>query len=575
MNQLVATVIDTTGIQKYIFGSNRLRENIGGSYLVQIATGEWVKKCLLELEAKLKLGKVYIPDKQTKDFEPRISKNSEIIAELIYAGGGNTVLLFRTQENAKEFTQKLTKKILHEAPGLNIVVAHKEFDWDKDLLQEVIDKKIIQGKLEAEKRKPRPSVPILGISVTANCNSTGLVAVDNSKRYGIPKNDSYLVSGEIVAKLKTVDPQNEEQANTELLDTIFNDLNLGNYHIPYDVDDLGRSEGDSSYIAVVHADGNKLGKRFQDYLESETASDNEDCVIKMRELSQAVNNAGRNALRAVAQIVINSITIEDNQAVIKYVDKSGDIINKIVLQKRDGKTYLPFRPIVYGGDDITFVCDGRLGLSLAAKFLEKFEEFTVDLPDNEGKATACAGIAIVKTHYPFSKAYGLSEALCNHAKKWMRKETNNHKKPLFSALDWHIAASGLIGSIGEIRKREYEVQIPERKDVTSLVMRPMRSAFYQNKWRTWADFSKVVCDLNTDEKWKNKRNKIMKLRDVLRQGYEAVKQFRQLYRLESLPKFPNADPKLGEQGWWNETCGYFDAIEAMEFYIPVGDSHHE
>jgi hypothetical protein len=67
----------------------------------------------------------------------------------------------------------------------------------------------------------------------------------------------------------------------------------------------------------------------------------------------------------------------------------------------------------------------------------------------------------------------------------------------------------------------------------------------------------------------------MTLRDVLRQGHEATKQFRQMYCLESLPQFPKANNKLGEEGWWNGVCGYFDAIEAMEFYIPLGESTYE
>ncbi|MBD2206442.1 hypothetical protein H6G33_25265 [Calothrix sp. FACHB-1219] len=571
MNNLVATVIDTTGIQKYIFASNRLRENIGGSYLVQVATNKWVKECLRELQ---KLGQVYIPDDETEDFEAHIATNIEIIGEFVYAGGGSTVLLFRTEEYAKNFTKQLTKKILHEAPGLNIVIAHEVFDWDNDSLQEVIERKLIQEKLENQKRKPKPSMPILGLAVTATCNSTGLVAVDHSKRYGIPANDSYLVSRETVAKLKTVDKKHDELANLELKESIFKDLNLGDYQIPYDVDDLGRSEGDSSYIAIVHADGNRLGSRFQDYLK--TASDNEDCIIKMRKFSQAVNNAGKNALRAIAEILLNLITIEDERAVINYIDtKSGEIINKIILQKRDEKTYLPFRPLVYGGDDITFVCDGRLGLSLAAKLLDKFEEFTSNLPDNKDKATACAGIAIVKTHYPFAKAYALSEALCSQAKKWVKKQTNDFKKPIFSALDWHIAASGLIGLINEIRKREYEVKLPEWDKVASLVMRPMHSGSYENEWRTWSNFAEVVNEFNTHKDWKDKRNKVMRLRDVLRQGHEATKQFRHLHSLKSLPKFPQANTQVGEEGWWNGVCAYFDAIEAMEFYIPLGDSSDE
>ncbi len=34
-------VVDTMQIQPYIFGSNRLRENVGASYLVDAATRDW------------------------------------------------------------------------------------------------------------------------------------------------------------------------------------------------------------------------------------------------------------------------------------------------------------------------------------------------------------------------------------------------------------------------------------------------------------------------------------------------------------------------------------------------------
>lgn len=38
MTQFWLVIVDTTGIQSYIFGSNRLRENVGASYLVHQAT---------------------------------------------------------------------------------------------------------------------------------------------------------------------------------------------------------------------------------------------------------------------------------------------------------------------------------------------------------------------------------------------------------------------------------------------------------------------------------------------------------------------------------------------------------
>jgi len=43
------TVIDTTGIQDYIFGSNVLKHNVGASALVHWATNDWVCEELIRL----------------------------------------------------------------------------------------------------------------------------------------------------------------------------------------------------------------------------------------------------------------------------------------------------------------------------------------------------------------------------------------------------------------------------------------------------------------------------------------------------------------------------------------------
>lgn len=544
MSKYIATVIDTTGIQKYIFGSNRLKENVAGSYLVNLATDDWVKCCLKQL------GNVYIPKCNPSQTEPHINENPEIMAELIYSGGGNTFLLFRdTEDNyARKFTEAWSKKILIEAPELNVEIAHQSFECNKRLLRDVIKNDLIKGKLDIHKRNPRPSAPLLGLGVTVSCISTGLVAVETREIDGMARP----ISREVVKKLDKIN-----DANGELRKILFDDRKprkrKEQYDIPLDVDDLGRSENESSYIAVVHIDGNRMGQRFEEYGKSQ--SDNREFIIAMRKLSWGVSEASRKALEAVGH------------AVIKLVDEE-----KFEIKNN----YLPFRPIVYGGDDVTFVCDGRLGLSLAVKFLEKFEEFTQELPDGQGKATACAGIAIVKTHYPFSRAYALSESLCSQAKQWIKQETNDYEKPLFSALDWHIAASGLLGSIGEIRDREYRVQIPDldKPKPASLTMRPMRSHPCPNQWRTWAGFTQVVNDFNTHKDWKDRRNKVMALREVLRQGKKATEQFIQAYSLETLPAFPEANSILAKEGWFPygenmEICGYFDVIEAMDFYTPL------
>jgi hypothetical protein len=548
---LIVTVLDTTGIQPYIFGSNRLRENVGASYLVSQVTDEWVKKVLEDLK-KNQNWNIQIPA-QPED-KPHI-EDGELTAELVYAGGGNTVLLFQTIDYAKEFTRKLSRKILEEAPGINLVAAHKEFEWNSksDPLYQVIQN-VMKNEVDRAKQQRVPSAPLLGLGVTADCRSSRLVAVSisNEEQYKMPsEHQAYPISREIGAKLVAVNA-----ANDQLKYFIFDRETSHNYKIPLDVDDMGRSEGESSYIAIVHADGNNMGKRFQDV---GIGKSNREYITEIRKLSHSIQEAGKNALKKVYETVVKSLD-------------SGSLAEKISLKDNT----LPFRPIVYGGDDVTFVCDGRLGLELAAIYLQAFEEQSVSYGD---KLTACAGVCIVKSHYPFARAYKLSEDLCGSAKKYAKSKAKEKtgQELDFSAIDWHLAASGLIGSVSEIREREYQIS----KDKL-LYMRPVLIT-QDDEWRTWQGITKVIEELNNNLRWKDKRNKVIALREILRKGSRATEEYLKAYGLGDLPYFASRSTvqlnALARSGWTDELdkriCGYFDAIEAMEFYVSLTEDTNE
>ncbi|CBN58549.1 MULTISPECIES: Cas10/Cmr2 second palm domain-containing protein [Kamptonema] len=547
MSEYVVTILDTTGIQSYIFNTNRLRENIGASYLISQATGDldpstddWVKKKLEELG---------VP--KNRQQEP--IKNSGLNAELVYAGGGNAMLLFKSIDIAKDFTRKLSMQILEHAPGLNIVVAHCEFNWDNDCLYEKVEKLHIE-ELEKQKRARIPSAPLLGLGVTALCNSTQLPAVNTNEGYikDIDREDICLVSRETEAKLKVVSSKHGEPANQALKKRFADVLHQTDYQFPYRMDHLGRSRGESSYYAVIHADGNGMGERFKEY--GKDSRDNSDYVNRMRGLSNSVNKASLAAVKKVVNVLINSI------------HSDGKVMGRFSIFTQDGKHYLPFRPLVYGGDDVTFVCDGRLGLALATIYLQALQK---PLLADGKQMRACAGVCIVKSHYPFARAYSLSEALCNNTKEFVREQKQQWAKE-FSGIDWHIAASGLFGTIGDIRQREYQVSTGE------LTMRPVLLQEEENEWRNWSNFINTVeCfNSNRDEKecqeWKERKNKILALREKLREGQPATKHFLKAYRIDRLPLMKGGDEiVLRETGWTEEHCGYFDAIEAMDFYFPL------
>jgi len=529
MSKFTVTFIDTTGIQGYVFSSNRLQENIGASYLVSAATGEWVEETLEQLGIS--------KNQQTEPIE-----SSGFDAELVYAGGGNALLIFKSQNIALKFTQILSKRVLIEAPGLKLLVAHEhEFEWmgNKKLYQVIQD--LITEQIERQKYERVASAPLLGLGVTASCNSTLLPATD--VKYDQEEENSYLISRETKHKLIAAGA-----ANKKLQQFLANVINT--YKFPYRTDHLGRSRHESSYAAVVHADGNAMGKRFQEYGQNR---ENRDYIQSMRELSNSIQKAGEKALIAITKTIVNSI--HEN----KIVGKLGEFT-------LNAKNYIPFRPLVYGGDDTTFICEGRLGLELAALYLQELEKQPVADAIKHGKLTACAGICVVKTHYPFARAYEISEALCRESKKFV-KENKLSDPEGFSALDWHLAVSGLFGSISEIRQREYyEVKYGK------LNMRPVRLQSNGREWRTWEGFTQIVRQFKEDEQWCDRHNKIMALRDVLRQGPLATEKFLSNYRLEKLPEFPKHSSDVQElikKGWLNNICGYFDAIEAIEFYLAL------
>lgn len=520
MIEYVLTAIDTTQIQGYVFGSNKLRENIGGSELVETATHQWVYEALP--------ARNNVIDVATGELDASLTIDN-LDAEVIYAGGGNTVILFSSRDLAREFAGRLTRRVLKEAPGLELVLAHNSLDWATDVLAEVVSK-TLGVDLARKKQKRVPAMPLLGLGVTTPCNSTGLVASQVVEKEP--------VSHEIKAKS---DGEVQVRSRSRLAAKVPR-IAQGDWQIPQDFDELGRMKGEESYIAVVHADGNGMGKRVEAIASRyNTPAQNREYIRALREFSCSVELAATEAMKKVVDLMADAFIADPDLA-------------------NHHRGHFPLRPIVFGGDDVTFVCHGSYGLPLAVRYLEAFEEATRRDPAFGGKpAYACAGIAIVKTHYPFARAYRLSEQLCYSAKKMVKEQGRDG-----SALDWHVAMSGVTGTLEDIREREYTV--PQG----SLCLRPVLRED-THTWRTWSVY-KALLDpfIDEDGEWFDRRNKVKALRDVLRKGEDAVREFLTAYQIDELPQVP-AINVTGYQkvGWAGDRCIYFDPIEVMDYFTDL------
>ena len=535
MQKLVLTMLDTSGIQAYIFNSNRLQENIGASELVYRATTLWAFDELHQVTGGSH--NIQQPGKLNWEYDPNalIEKDDGPAAEVVYAGGGNTFVIFREKETALQFTGQLTRRILRDAPNLTVVAQHLEFEWGKDELRD--KRKALLQKLAQHKQSRQPSLPLLGLSVSAVCQSTGLPAVRNDtgkitiereeislRLKGQEADPPRLLSRETVAKIGWRDASNRRLRKE-----------LGNYDFTFNIDNLGRIKGEESYVAVVHADGNRMSEHLN--AATQNATTPREVITALRNFSTNINTASLEALKHVVQLVDKAI--QDPESEIPH---EGDI--------------LPFRPLVFGGDDVTFLCNGQIGVSAAVAYLEAFERETAKLGFKDMHARA--GITIVKMHYPFARAYKLSEELAGSAKRFIKTDTAAD----CSAFDWHYASGGLSGELKVIREREYEVK------EGLLTMRPLalERGDKESNRRYWHNgIERVVHEFKY--KWKERKNKVVGLREPLRKGADHVATYCRNFELGPLPALPGTNAQ--ETGWHDGRCVYFDAVELFDHYLPL------
>ena len=547
-------LLEVGSIQSYIFGSNQLAQNIGASELVALSTTKWVVDVLDDMglthngrwdEGNTEIGPVV---EYVNIADPAV--------EIVYAGGGNAMILFSKRNTAVSFVKKLSRFILEEAPNLNFLAIHDEFEDDTQALAEV--HRQLRRQMNYRQMNRPFSTPLLGLSVTAECVYTGLpaigldsdeAAVGQEAALKVAEFDNYqprLISAEVAAKLRYENVA-KERLHKVLPNVKGHKLRFG---FVYDFDELGEY-GESSYLAVIHADGNRMGERFKALGEKcKLPEDNEKYVTGLQALSKELRLNATKALQETVDYLMASLG-SDN--------RFGDKVR--IPRTRKGLPLLPFRPIVFGGDDVTFVCDGRLGLDLAARYLDALSQ----KPLGGEQLFARAGVAIVKTHYPFSRAYELSEELAKQAKNEIEKTFKIVGNDSANVLDWHFATTGMMHDITEVRQREYTAY-----DGNSLLMRPVCLNEYNEQWRTWPTFRSLMTKFQRDE-WENRRNKLLALREALRQGEAAVDQFLNNYGIENLPEIAGYST-MAQHGWQNGKCAYYDAIEAIDFFVDLAST---
>ncbi|HHY73705.1 MAG TPA: hypothetical protein GX497_10900 [Bacillus bacterium] len=524
---------DVTGIQKYIFQSSKLKENMGASTIVANITKQYLYETIEE-----KCQHYHIDWEKDTNF--KMLSNPTLEAEVIYSGGGKAVVAYQQIEVAKKVNQALSEKILLKT-GVNLLICVIEkvegIDFQKDLDQ-------LYAKIHKKKNEYPPAKPMLGLSITELCTRSqrpvsNIDTTESIKKY---------VPFELYSKQKAAYEFQKEAKNNCLY------FDCSKYEMPLDLDDLGRRDGES-HIAIIHIDGNSLGKTLQKYLEQ--YKDYQEAVAFIRTFSAFIAETYREVFKKMTRKLIHAI---ENQS-----------LERLKLKQKSEKIMLPLRDIVLNGDDVTFVCDARIALSLTKKFLEEIQKYSI--PNSDEKLSACAGIAIVKPHFPFQQAYEIAEHCCSYAKA---KAKAIHSDTPKSWLDFHIVQGGISEELHQIRQKYYTY--PEHK---------LDKGYhtYHLLWRPWIvgeDDSetelyniKKFHQIYTEfiKKWP--RHRLKQFRNALIQGENETALFLKeaKSRKLGLPKCFDATTLTGDLEVYTSEyiTPFFDVLEMLDLYIPVGE----
>ncbi|MBF2072923.1 MAG: hypothetical protein IGS50_04060 [Synechococcales cyanobacterium C42_A2020_086] len=546
MDSVYLVLIETSGNQRYIFETNRLRENIGASELTYQACTYWVGKAVDRQNPQKRFENCHTPEafRNALRDQPCLEEANQE-AEIIVAASGKALILTKAKDTAEAIISEVTRKALQEAPGLDIAGVYEAISVVKDFASEETlanaIKQVHKTFEKARSRRPSPENRFLRLPIVAACAVSGLPAAEIDTLGRKPKP---------ISKVSATKRDKAEDAKTRL-------TNL-DQKLQAQIDQLLEPETEDqeekrSWLAVVHADGNGLGQiflNFEDYL-GENKS-NRNYITQYREFSLALDECTEAAFKAAL-----SVFPEEPDS------KTGKVI--------------PVVPLILGGDDLTAVCDGHYALEFTRVFLQEFERQTKNKPViaaiaqkafGVDRLSACAGVAIVKRHFPFSVAYDLAEDLIKSAKEVKRKVTKqgNPKTPFpCSAIDFHILydTSGI--DLGDIRSKlqpDPQTQLYNRPYVVSddLSQAEGQGWVELHQWQRLSDRVQALSD------GKLPSSQSHALRTALFLGKEAADaQYRLIQQRYDLTPFTESVQSVFHQSQDIYSTSFLDALDAKDF----------
>lgn len=394
-------VTQAKSIQSFILASDKLRDMVGATELVE-----------------------QISDLLEKTIAALAPANHH---EVLTKAAGVVRVWFADENDALALAQVWPMVCAHALPGLDVIQTVQPSP-SSDYLQAVNN---AETSLASAKNLRTPLLP-LPTPPVARTQRTGNAAVTSDR---LPENEREDIDACLYAKRLC---RNASQGTSSIFQRI--GLDTEGWETPKDFDGISGKE--RSYLGILHADGNGLGKLL-------IALSNH--FQKLKPDPDIVKNFYRDLSETIKEIT--------REALVSAWDSMLASLDQPALPTK--KQILPALPIVLAGDDVTFLFRADLAAPFAANFLAKFSEISetllaslsekfsslhlgdIDSPEQIRRFSAGAGIVFCKPGFPFSHAYALCESLAKHAKNHAKSLAKKNQTPVLPAFSFHqISASG-------------------------------------------------------------------------------------------------------------------------------------
>ena len=528
-NSYTLAMYDVRGIQKYIFRTPDLKSAIGASALVENIIETALKEAVSLYEKQTDTVLEKDLDWCDEEKGPRPYREDAFDVQVLYIGGGNAFVVYRDMKGeqsasgglASSINRLMAKYVLEHTYSLQLSIAMVKKTADYQADQQNVRRKMEQVKSNMSGAAPFGATP----------------AVKVDARTGYP-----LISHGGKDDLST-EARNKKNAAEEKRWYYLEDEKK--------IDSLRTKKGIDSTVGVIHLDGNNLGLRIRSLLEDKTSY--REGVAVQRQISYRIDQSYKAAFREMK----------------KQTEDAGKTSPQLAMKEQD----IFIIPVVTAGDDITYVCNGRLALKSIEFFVREISRYSMadtaaGQADGRYSFSVCAGIAFVNSHFPFHIAYDVAEECCENAKKTAKSRENLQDGIAGNWVDFHICKNVQARNLKALREKEYVTGMGEK-----LLIRPYYVASGLEKEGTvfgaLASGSRTLSSLEDrilhfTEGKKIPRSYAKELRNTYPLGKYEVQRL-QAFLQSRNHKMPDGTCNMydGESALW------YDALEMMDLFATV------